>query len=252
MASAGTARQYTDLSFFTTRTEIADDVTALFNMLTGYAVPPAFKRLTVAPFGLRERLIGLIEREAERARQGEPARIQAKMNSLADPSVIRALYAASQAGVEIDLLVRGICCLRPGVPGISDRIRVRSIVDRFLEHARVFAFGSADRAEVFLSSADWMPRNFLRRVEIMVPIQDASLRQRLLEEVIGMGLRDTVRARQLQPDGSYRPVDARGMPVLRSQLELLDLNRRHGPKLAEPVIRHAAAPEGGSARQIVQ
>ena len=140
-----TARLYTDLSLFTSREEIADDVSALFNMLTGYAVAPQWKRLAVAPMGLQEKVLALIQREAEKARRGEPARIVAKMNSLVDSTVIRALYAASQAGVEIDLLVRGICCLRPGVPGVSERIRVTSVVDRFLEHSRVFAFGAGSQ-----------------------------------------------------------------------------------------------------------
>src|SRR5262249_7213240 len=136
-----TARQYTDLSFFTERREITEDASALFNMLTGYSEPPDWKRLAVAPLDLQTRIIRLIGREAERAQRGEPARIVAKMNSLVDAATIRALYAASRAGVEIDLIVRGICCLRPGLPRISERIRVRSIIDRFLEHSRVFAFG---------------------------------------------------------------------------------------------------------------
>src|SRR5262249_29656601 len=151
-----------------------------------------------APFDLKERIIGLVQREADQARKGEPARIVAKMNALVDPDVIRALYAASQAGVDIQLLVRGICCLRPGVEGISDRIRVTNVVDRFLEHSRVFAFGVGDRMEVYLSSADWMPRNFIRRVEVMFPVEDAATRTRLMDEVIGSFLRDNVKARHLQ------------------------------------------------------
>ncbi|HTE17398.1 MAG TPA: polyphosphate kinase 1, partial [Armatimonadota bacterium] len=152
-----TARQYTDLSLFTARQEIADDVTALFNMLTGYSTAPQWKRLSVAPMGLQEKVLGLIQRETDKARKAEGGRIVAKMNSLVDPSVIRALYAASQAGVRIELLVRGVCCLRPGVPGVSENIRVLSVVDRFLEHSRVFAFGEGAQAEVWMSSADWMP-----------------------------------------------------------------------------------------------
>lgn len=230
-----TARQYTDLSFFTARNEIAEDAGALFNMLTGYSEPPHWKRLAVAPLDLQTRIIGLISREAERARRGEPARIIAKMNSLVDATVIRALYAASQAGVEIDLLVRGICCLRPGLPGVSEKIRVTSIVDRFLEHSRVFAFGPPDSPEVYLASSDWMPRNFLRRIEVMVPIEDPTLRQRLLAEVLGTALRDNVKARRLQPDGTYvrvEPVGAR----LRSQMALLEAARTASTP-TEPVLR---------------
>ncbi|MFL5346006.1 MAG: polyphosphate kinase 1 [Hyalangium sp.] len=238
-----TARQYTDLSLFTARQEIAEDVTALFNMLTGYSTAPQWKRLAVAPMGLQERVLGLIHRETEKAKKGEAGRIVAKMNSLVDSSVIKALYAASQAGVKIDLLVRGICCLRPGVPGVSEHIRVTSVVDRFLEHSRVFAFGEGPQAEVWMSSADWMPRNFLRRIETMFPVEDPALRQRLLDEVLGVALRDTVKARRLQRDGTYAPVGQEGAPV-RSQGVLLELARRVAdPKPMESLIRHAAAPE---------
>lgn len=238
-----TARLYTDLSLFTSRAEIADDVSALFNMLTGFAVAPAWKRLVVAPMGLQEKVLALIQREADKARRGEPARILAKMNSLVDPTVIRALYAASQAGVEIDLLVRGICCLRPGVPGVSERIRVSSVVDRFLEHSRLFAFGAGPNPEVWMSSADWMPRNFLRRIEVMFPVEDPVIRQRLLDEVLGVALKDNVKARRLQVDGTYAPVGGEGPPV-RSQAVLMDLARRtsQDPKPLE-ALRHATAPE---------
>ncbi|MHB1844220.1 MAG: polyphosphate kinase 1, partial [Deltaproteobacteria bacterium] len=230
-----TARQYTDLSIFTARQEIADDVSALFNMLTGYSQPPQWKRLAVAPLDLHRRVQELIGREAERARLGEPARIVAKLNSLADPGVIRALYAASNAGVEIDLLVRGICCLRPGVPGVSERIRVVSVVDRFLEHSRVLAFGDGDRAEVYLSSADWMPRNFHRRIEVLFPVEDARLRARLLDEVLGIACRDNAKAHRLGPDGSYSRAELRS-PELRSQSALGEAARRT-PAKAEPLLR---------------
>jgi polyphosphate kinase len=222
-----TARLYTDVSLLTARPEIAEEVTALFNVLTGYADPPAWQQLAVAPFNLRDRVVELIEREAARARSGRPARIIAKMNALVDEVVIRALYAASQAGVEIDLVVRGICCLRPGVRGVSDRIRVRSIVDRFLEHSRVFAFGAAPQTEVYLSSADWMPRNFLRRVEILFPIEEPALRGRLLDEVLGLALADNAKARQLDEDGSYSRVRC-GSPELRCQIELSQRARAAG------------------------
>jgi len=232
-----TAKQYTDVSLFTARKEIAEDATALFNMLTGNSTAPQWKRLAVAPIDLRERVIGLIEREAEKAKKGEPSRIIAKMNALVDPPVIRALYRASQAGVEIDLMVRGICCLRPGVPGVSDHIRVTSVVDRFLEHSRIFAFGAADQAEVFISSADWMPRNFIRRVEVMFPVEDAAIRARLLNEVLALALRDNVKARRLQPNGSYLPAEATS-PPLRSQQALLEIARGNAePPRHDPSIR---------------
>jgi polyphosphate kinase len=246
-----TARQYTDLSFFTQRREIGEDASALFNMLTGYSEPPDWKRLAVAPLDLQTRLIGLIGREAERAARGEPARIIAKMNSLVDPSVIRALHAASRAGVEIDLIVRGICCLRPGLPGVSERIRVTSIVDRFLEHSRVFAFGPPDSMDVFISSADWMPRNFIRRIEVMFPVESPELRARLLGEVLGTQLQDNVKAHRLLENGTYVRVPA-GEIAVRSQMVLQEAAKRTAlPRAIEPVIRHAAAPDVGESIRAV-
>jgi polyphosphate kinase len=251
-----TARLYTDMSLFTAREEVADDVSALFNLLTGYADPPKWRRLVVAPFGMRDSVIERIEREAAVARRGEPARILAKMNSLVDPSVIRALYAASQAGVDIDLLVRGICCLKPGVPGVSDRIRVRSIVDRFLEHSRLFAFGLGDRVEVLLSSADWMPRNFQRRIEVMVPVEDRAIRARMLDEVLGFGMRDNVKARVLETDGTHSRVPVQGgAESFQSQLRLIEAARavetvvtdlRQAPAPAD-LVTAVAEPRAGSA-----
>ncbi len=240
--NSATARAYTDLSLFTARTEIADDVTALFNLLTGYSTQPNWKRLAVAPATLQNKVLELIERETQRAKKGEPARILGKMNALVDPVVIRALYGASQAGVEVDLLVRGVCCLRPGVPGISERIRVLSVVDRFLEHTRAFAFGVGPQADVFISSADWMPRNFHRRVEVMAPVEEPALKARILDEVIGLGLRDNVKARQLQSDGTYVPIPLQldGQTV-RSQTVLMDLARRSVTG-TESVLRHVASP----------
>jgi polyphosphate kinase len=242
-----TARVYTDLSLFTAKAPLAEDVSNLFNMLTGYAEPPRWQRLAVAPFGLQERLVALVEREAERARRGEPARIAAKMNALVDPVVIRALYAASAAGVEIDLFVRGICCLRPGVPVISERIRVTSIVDRFLEHARLFTFGAGERAECYLSSADWMPRNFHSRVEVMFPVEDPALRARLLDEILGLAMKDSVKARQLRVDGKYQRAEAR-LPPVRSQEALIEAARKGAqPSSRAPVIRQVPAPDGARA-----
>ena len=235
-----TARVYTDVSLFSAQPDLCDDVANLFNLLTGYAEPPRWKKLVVAPFGLQERLIELVDREAQKARKGEPARVIAKMNALVDAPVIRALYAASAAGVEIDLLVRGICCLRPGVPGVSERIRVTSIVDRFLEHARIFVFGAGEDPDCFLSSADWMPRNFHSRVEVMVPVEDKALKQRLVKEVLGLALADTARARRLQPDGTYRRAEPGAAPV-RSQAALAELARaRSTPR--QPVLRQVPAP----------
>ena len=216
-----TARSYTDLSLFTARPEIADDVSALFNMLTGLSDAPKWKRLAVAPITLQERVLFLIAREAERAKKGEPARIIAKMNALVDPAVIRALYEASCAGVDIDLLVRGMCSLRPGVAGVSERIRVTSVVDRFLEHSRIFVFGTGATTEVFLSSADWMTRNFAKRIEVLFPIEDPANRQRVLEEIIGTYLADNQKARKLLHDGTWVRADANGSNPVRAQQALL-------------------------------
>jgi polyphosphate kinase len=225
-----TARIYGDLSYFTAREAYADDAGALFNLLTGYSSPPSWKRFAVAPHGLHDRIIALIDRESALGSRG---RIIAKMNALVDAQVIKALYRASQAGVSIDLIVRGICCLRPGVPGTSENIRVISIVDRFLEHARIFHFGNGGKGEVYLSSADWMPRNFQRRVEVMFPVEDEGLRDRVIDEILKIALRDNVKARRLRSDGSYLRgridggapgADADG-PPLRSQYRFMELAR---------------------------
>ncbi len=221
-----TARLYTDLSLFTARPELGEDATALFNLLTSCTAPSHWHRLTVAPLGLHERILGLIEREADNARAGKPARIIAKMNSLVDPDVIHALYRASRAGVGIDLIVRGICCLRPGLPGVSDNVRVRSVVDRFLEHSRLFYFEAGGAEEVYGSSADWMPRNFHRRVEVLFPIEDERLKRRAVDEILAVCLADDVKASELLPDGSYRRVDRPdGAPGCRSQARFLELAR---------------------------
>jgi polyphosphate kinase len=221
-----TARQYTDLSFFTARPEIGEDASSLFNLLTSCTAPATWRKLVVAPLGLHERVLGLIEREAAAARAGRPARIIAKMNALVDPDVILALYRASQAGVEIDLLVRGICCLRPGIRGVSERIRVRGIVDRFLEHARVFCFEADGAQEVYISSADWMQRNFHRRVEVMVPIDDPVIKARLVDEILGIEMRDNVKARILRADGTYeRAHPPEGSEPTRAQSMFLDKAR---------------------------
>ena len=218
----GTARLYADLSLFTAREEIGEDVTAFFNLLTSYSAPPRWNALMVAPLGLHEAILGLIAREAEHARAGRPARIVAKMNALVDHDVIVALYAAARAGVEITLLIRGICCLRPGIPGISDRIKVLAVVDRYLEHTRSFWFVNGGADEVYLSSADWMPRNFHRRVELLIPILDQELRRRIIQEILGTMISDNCKTWVLNPDGRYTRVEL-GDPPVRSQQRFVEL-----------------------------
>jgi polyphosphate kinase len=199
-----TARYYTDLSYFTSRPNLTGDVAQLFNTLTGFGRSPHFRHLLVAPFNLHRRLVALIARETRHAARGRPARITAKMNSLVDQDTIDALYAASQAGVKIDLIVRSTCCLVPGAPGLSEHIRVRSLVGRFLEHARVFYFENHGGDPVILAgSADWMPRNFFRRVEVLFPIEAPALRRWITEELFPVELRDSANARVLQPGGAY-------------------------------------------------
>lgn len=220
--NATTARFYTDLGLLTCRPDFGEDASSLFNLLTGICQFQGTRKLLVAPFELHARMLKLIEREAVNARRGLPARIIAKMNSLVDRQIIEALYRASQAGVKIDLIVRGICCLRPGVPGVSETITVRSVVDRFLEHSRIFYFENACQPEVFVGSADWMPRNFFRRIEVVFPIEDGNLRDRVQRELLDIVLADNVKARVLQPDGSYVAAKPRrGEPALRSQMEFI-------------------------------
>lgn len=221
-----TARIYTDLSFFTCDPEFGEDASALFNLLTGYSQGHDWKKLIVAPYHLADRIDVLIARERDNALAGKPARIIAKMNSLVDPEVIRSLYEASRAGVKIDMIVRGVCCLRPGLQGLSENIRVISIVDKFLEHTRIFCFQNIDAPEVYLSSADWMPRNFRRRVEILFPIENPRLRQRIIDGILGLSLSDNVKARQLLSDGTFQRLKPEaGAPLVRSQVEFQALAR---------------------------
>ena len=221
-----TARLYEDLSLFTAREDFGEDATALFNLLTGYSAPGRWNQLIVAPLGLHEAVLGLIYREAEHARAGRPARIVAKMNSLVDADVITALYRAARDGVQIDLLVRGICCLRPGIPGVSDRIRVHAVIDRFLEHARIFHFVNGGQDEVYCASADWMPRNFRRRVEVMFPIVDRQLKQRVITEILGTMRADNVKGWLLGEDGRYTRVrPGPDESPLRSQARFIELAR---------------------------
>ncbi len=217
-----TARLYTDLSLLTCRPDFGEDATNLFNLLTGICQFPGMRKLLVAPFELHAKIVECIERETTNAKAGLPARIIAKFNSLVDERVIEALYRASEAGVKIDLIVRGICCLRPGVKGLSANITVRSIVDRFLEHSRIFYFENACRPAVLVASADWMPRNFFRRIEVAFPIEDGVLRDRIVAEVLGISLADNTKARILQGDGSYhRSRPGEGEAAHRSQPEFI-------------------------------
>ncbi len=198
-----TSRVYTDLGVLTADEEIANDATHLFNFLTGFSRYANYRSLLVAPVNLRERMMKLIDREATNAKKGRQARILAKINSLTDLGIIRALYAASQAGVSIDLIVRGVCMLRPGLPNVSANIRVRSIVGRFLEHSRVFYFANGGNEEMFIGSADWMYRNLSHRVEVITPIKDPAIRKYLKETILAHYLEDNVNARDLLPDGTY-------------------------------------------------
>ncbi len=215
-----TSAVYTDLGLLTDDEEICADATELFNFLTAYSQKNSFRKLLVAPINLRERMLGFIKRETAHAKKGLPARIVAKMNRLADVEIIRALYEASASGVEIDLIVRGICLLRPGVQGLSENIRVRSIVGRLLEHSRVYYFANNGKEEIYIGSSDWMPRNLDRRVEVLTPVEDIKLKQYLKDEFLTAYLRDNVKARELLADGRYERIDpASEEEAFNSQLE---------------------------------
>ena len=211
-----TAKLYTDCGIFTCKESIGEDATAVFNMLSGYSEPLAWNELVLAPYWLRDKFLRLIGRETKNARQGREARIVAKMNSLCDPGIIAALYEASASGVKIDLIVRGICCLRVGIPGVSENISVRSIVGNFLEHSRIFYFYNDGNPEVFMGSADWMPRNLDRRVEIVFPVIEEELKEKALH-ILHVELEDNVKARVMQPDGTYEKLDKRGKVLINSQ-----------------------------------
>lgn len=211
-----TAKLYTDIGLFSCSESIGEDATAVFNMLSGYSEPLAWNKLALAPLWLKDKFLYLIDREKKNARSGQPAHIIAKMNSLCDRDIIAALYEASAAGVKIDLIVRGICCLKTGIKGISENITVRSIVGNFLEHSRIFYFENGEQHEIYCGSADWMPRNLERRVEILFPVDRPELREKLLH-ILECQLKDNVKASVLQADGSYEKVDRRGKTAYSSQ-----------------------------------
>ena len=212
-----TAKLYTDCGIFTCDERFGEDATAVFNMLSGYSEPKRWNKLIVAPIWMKDRFLSLIEREAENAKKGLPAQIRAKMNSLCDPKIMAGLYYASSCGVQVELLVRGICCLKVGIPGVSENIQVRSIVGEFLEHSRIFYFENGGNPEIYMGSADWMPRNLDRRVEIVFPVEDKKIKKEL-EHVLDLEFRDNVKAHLLQPDGTYVKPDKRGKTQINSQM----------------------------------
>ncbi|MBU6294454.1 MAG: polyphosphate kinase 1 [Planctomycetes bacterium] len=238
-----TARIYTDLGYFTCREEFCEDVSHLFNYLTGYCEPPQWRKLIVAPSHLQPFMLERIEREILNASQGKPSGIKAKINGLLEPAIVQALYRASRAGVKTEVVCRGICALRPGIAGVSDNISVRSVVDRFLEHSRVYCFENAGSPEVYIGSADWMDRNLSRRVEVVFPIEAPALRLRLINEILQVSLDDNVKAREMLSDGSYRRVaPAAGQKPIRSQECFLGLADARNAVVQE----HAAS---GKSRQ---
>jgi polyphosphate kinase len=251
--NATTSKIYTDLGLLTANADLGEDATNLFNLLTGICQFQKTRKMLIAPFDLHSEMTRLIQREQQHAERGLPARIIAKMNSLVDPQVVQALYTASQAGVKIDLIVRGICCLRPGVKGLSENITVRSIVDRFLEHSRIFYFENACQPDVFVGSADWMPRNFFRRIELVFPIEAGGLRDRVINEILALSLGDNVKARVLQADGTYKKLTPkRGSIPRRSQREFMDLvtsddqNSAKKRRRIYPLMKLSPAPRRGA------
>jgi polyphosphate kinase len=218
-----TPRVYTDLGFFTCNEEFGEDASVLFNYLTGYSEVPQWRKLVVAPARMQAFMIQKIEQETNRQLTGESGRIIAKINGLLEPAVVKALYRASQAGVAVDLICRGICALRPGLAGVSENIRVISIVDRFLEHSRIFYFGNGGDPQVYIGSADWMDRNLSRRVEIAWPVEQPDLKRRLMEEVLATSLADNVKAHQLNSDGRWTRLDPGSGVAIRSQERFLAL-----------------------------
>jgi polyphosphate kinase len=237
-----TARFYTDLSLLTADPEITGSVQNVFNYLTARSESDDYAPLLVAPLTLAESFIGKIRREADHAAAGRPARIVAKMNSLLELAIVEALYEASKAGVEIDLIVRGICSLRPGIPGVSERIRVRSIVGRFLEHSRIFYFANGGKEEVYCGSADWMPRNLFERCEVVFPIKDARIRNRIKNEILAAYLSDNTKARLETADGSYVRLKAAGANAFNAQEFFIRVAEGADSSAAIPPIEQLPAP----------
>ncbi len=237
-----TAKLYTDIGLMTCRETIGEDATAVFNMLSGYSEPLHWHALSLAPLWLKDRFLYLIGREKEHASAGHQAHIIAKMNSLCDQDVIAALYEASTAGVKIDLIIRGICCLKPGIAGVSENITVRSIVGNFLEHSRIFYFENGGDREIYCSSADWMPRNLERRVEILFPVEADELKQELMH-ILEVQLKDTLKAHVLQPDGVYEKVDRRGKEAICAQEIFCQEAREAVDKKKEEAGRRVFIPE---------
>ena len=233
-----TAKLYTDCGIFTCDERFGEDATAVFNMLSGYSEPKSWNKLIVAPIWMKDRFLSLIEREAENAKKGLPALIRAKMNSLCDPKIIAGLYCASSCGVQVELLVRGICCLKVGVPGISENIHVRSIVGEFLEHSRIFYFENGGNPEIYMGSADWMPRNLDRRVEILFPIENEHLKKEAMH-VLEIQLKDTLKAQVKKPDGTYEKQDKRGKVLVNSQMEFCKEAQAKAKKQKHEEKKHA-------------
>ena len=236
-----TAKLYTDCGIMTCSEAIGEDATAVFNMLSGYSEPKKWNRLSLAPIWLRDKFLFLIRREADHARKGQPARIIAKMNSLCDQEVIGALYEASAAGVKIDLIVRGICCLKVGIPKVSENISVRSIVGTFLEHSRIFYFQNGGQEEYYMGSADWMPRNLDKRVEILFPVEDEDLKKEV-RHILDIQLADTLKAHELKPDNTYEKIDKRGKELLCAQDYFCREARERAKKPEDPVVSRVFVP----------
>ncbi len=236
-----TAKLYTDCGIMTCNANFGEDATAVFNMLSGYSEPESWHEFMVAPIWMKKKFIKLIEAEAQNALEGTPARIRAKMNSLCDPDIIKALYYASSCGVEIELIVRGICCLKSGIPGVSENIHVRSIVGDFLEHSRIFYFENGGEELLYLGSADWMPRNLERRVEIVFPVEDDRIKKEVIH-ILDIEMEDNVKAHVLQPNGKYTKVDKRGKALLNSQEYFCNWAQERIKKTQDPVKSRIFTP----------
>lgn len=244
-----TAKLYTDMGMFTCKRPYGEDATAVFNMLSGYSEPLMWNRLSLAPIWLKNKFIALIEREKEHALQGRPAEIIAKMNSLCDAGIIEALYSASQAGVHIKLIIRGICCLRAGVENLSENIQVRSIIGTFLEHSRIFSFANNGKEEIYMGSADWMPRNLDKRVEILFPVEDADLIKEV-RHILDIQLSDTEKAHIMKPDGTYEKVDRRGKVLCNSQKYFMEEAAAAAKQASTPIESRTFRPLDAKGEEI--